>query len=151
VARRLLAAARPGLTLLDFGVGEPREPTPKLIRRALVAAIDEETVSSYPLAEGLPELREAIAEWIGRRYGTRVDPDRHVLPTLGSKELIFGLAQVLVDREGGRDLVGVPQPAYPVYERGAQFAGAEVLTLPLRAEHGFLPDLDAISDAQWQR
>ncbi len=150
-ARRALAAGHPELRILDFGAGEPREPTPDLIRRALVDAIEAETVSSYPLAEGLPELRAAIAGWIGRRYGVGVDPARHVLPTLGSKELVFGLAQVLVDREAGRDLVAVPQPAYPVYERGARFAGADVLTLPLTAEHGFLPDLDAITDAQWSR
>lgn len=150
-ARRALTAARPELQVLDFGAGEPREPTPELIRRAMVEAIEQETVSSYPLAAGLPELRAAIAGWIGRRYGTVVDPDRHVLPTLGSKELVYGLAQVLVDVEGGRDLVAVPQPAYPVYERGARFAGADVLTLPLTAEHGFLPDLDAIGDAQWGR
>lgn len=150
-ARRVLAAGHPELRILDFGAGEPREPTPDLIRRAMVDAIEQETVSSYPLAAGLPELRTAIAGWIGRRYGTAVDPDRHVLPTLGSKELVFGLAQALVDRDGGRDLVAVPQPAYPVYERGARFAGADVLTLPLTAERGFLPDLDAITDAQWAR
>lgn len=150
-ARRVLTAARPELRVLDFGAGEPREPTPELIRRAMIEAIEQETVSSYPLAAGLPELRAANAGWIGRRYGTTVDPDRHVLPTLGSKELVYGLAQVLVDRDGGRDLVAVPQPAYPVYERGARFAGADVLTLPLTAGNGFLPDLDAITDAQWSR
>ncbi len=150
-ARQALVAARPELTVLDFGAGEPREPTPELIRRAMVDAIERETVSSYPLAAGLPELRSAIAAWIARRYGTTLDPDRHVLPTLGSKELVFGLAQTLVDRDGGRDLVAVPQPAYPVYERGARFAGADVLTLPLTAEHGFLPDLDAVTADQWAR
>lgn len=150
-ARRVLAAARPGLRILDFGAGEPREPTPSFIRRAMVEAIEHETVSSYPLAAGLPELRAAIAGWIGRRYGTAVDADRHVLPTLGSKELVYGLAQVLVDRGSGRNLVAIPQPAYPVYERGARMAGAEVLTLPLTAENGFLPDLDAITDDQWTR
>jgi len=84
-ARRVLTAASPDLQVLDFGAGEPREPTPDLIRRAMIGAIEQETVSSYPLAAGLPELRAAIAGWIGRRYGTAVDPDRHVLPTLGSK------------------------------------------------------------------
>lgn len=152
-ARRTLAASWPADRgpIVDLGVGEPREPTPEFIRRAMIAAIESETVSSYPLAEGLPELREAVAGWIGRRFGTTLDPDRHVLPTLGSKELVFGLAQVLVDRDGGRDLVAIPQPAYPVYERGARFAGADVLELPLRAENGFLPDLDAIDDEAWRR
>jgi aspartate/methionine/tyrosine aminotransferase len=150
-ARRVLAAGHPELPVLDFGAGEPREPTPVLIRRAMIDAIEDETVSSYPLAAGLPELRSAIAGWIGRRYGTTVDPDRHVLPTLGSKELVYGLAQVLVDIDAGRDLVAVPQPAYPVYERGARMAGADVLTLPLTATNGFLPDLDALTDEQWSR
>lgn len=152
-ARRTLAAtwsADRG-PIVDLGVGEPREPTPEFIRRAMIEAIEAETVSSYPLAEGLPELRQAVAGWVARRFGTTLDPDRHVLPTLGSKELVFGLAQVLVDRDGGRDLVAIPQPAYPVYERGARFAGADVLELPLRAEHDFLPDLDAIDDDAWRR
>ncbi|MDO9407049.1 pyridoxal phosphate-dependent aminotransferase [Patulibacter sp.] len=144
-------AAPASSRLIDLGAGEPREPTPKLIRRAMVAAIEEETVSAYPMSVGLPELRAAVADWIGRRYAVALDPDRHVLPTLGSKELVFTLAQVLVDVAGGRDLVGVPQPAYPVYERGARFAGGEVLDLPLHADRGFLPDLDAISDADWSR
>jgi acetylornithine aminotransferase len=70
----------------------------------------------------------------------RVDPDREVVPTLGSKEAIFSFAQVAV---GERRLVAVPEPGYPVYERGALFAGAEVVAVPLREEHGWLPDLDA--------
>lgn len=148
---RVLAERSGASRLVDLGAGEPREPTPEFIRRALVEAIEEETVSAYPTAVGLPELRSAVAAWVDRRYGVRLDPDRHVLPTLGSKELVFTLAQVLVDVPGGRDLVGVPQPAYPVYERGARFAGADVLELPLRAEGGFLPDLDAITDAEWGR
>ena len=154
LAEARAAAARSGWPAggpVDLGAGEPREPTPEFIRRALVAAVEAETVSTYPLAVGLPELRAAIAAWVGRRFGTTLDPDRHVVPTLGSKELVFLLAQVLVDVPGGRDLVGVPQPAYPVYERGARFAGADVLELPLRAAAGFLPDLDAITAEQWSR
>jgi aspartate/methionine/tyrosine aminotransferase len=69
-----------------------------------------------------------------------------VLPTLGSKEAIFHMAQVL-----GGDLVAVPAPAYPVYERGAAFAGKQVLELPLREEGGFLPDLDAVGADTWKR
>jgi acetylornithine aminotransferase len=134
---RAEAPAR-GIEVIDFGVGDPREPTPGFIRDALVAGIAE--LSSYPRATGLPELRAAIAAWIGRRFGVGVDPDREVVPTLGSKEAIFSFAQVAV---GERRLVAVPEPGYPVYERGALFAGAEVVAVPLREEHGWLPDLDA--------
>jgi succinyldiaminopimelate transaminase len=141
-AKRRLAAA--GVDFVDFGMGEPREETPEFIRDALAAAI--EPLSAYPTADGLPELRAAIAAWAGRRFGAALDPDREVVPTLGSKEAIFHLAQV-----AGGELVATPTPAYPVYERGAAFAGRELLELPLLAEHGFLPDLDAVPADTWER
>jgi succinyldiaminopimelate transaminase len=141
-AKRRVAAR--GVELIDFGVGDPRERTPTIVREALLASVEE--TSKYPLAEGLPELREAVAAWVRRRFGVRLDPGRQVIPTLGSKEAIFSLAQVVVDRDGGRDLVAFTEPGYPVPERGARFAGAEPLALPLLAENAFLPDLDALED-----
>jgi acetylornithine aminotransferase len=134
-AKRRLAEQ--GVEYVDFGMGEPREETPLFIREALAGAL--EPLSTYPLAEGLPELREAIAGWIARRFGARVDPGTEVVPTLGSKEAIFHMAQVV-----GGDVVAVTTPGYPVPERGALFAGRAVLELPLRADAGFLPDLDAV-------
>ena len=131
-------AARRGIDLIDFGMGDPREPTPAFIREALLASVDE--VSSYPRATGLPELRTAIAGWIDRRFGVTVDPGTEIVPTLGSKEAIYSFAQVAL---GEKRLVAIPEPAYPVYERGALFAGGTVATVPLREETGWLPDLDA--------
>ena len=75
-------AAASGIELIDFGMGDPREVTPQFIRDALAASID--AVSSYPRATGLPELREAIAGWIDRRFGVAVDPATDVVPTVGS-------------------------------------------------------------------
>jgi acetylornithine aminotransferase len=146
-AKRSLAAR--GVDVIDFGTGDPREPTDELIRRALAESIPE--TSSYPLAEGLPELRAAVAAWCRRRFAVELDPERQVIPTLGSKEAIFGLAQVLVDRSARRDLVAYTEPGYPVYERGALFAGAETLALPLREAHGWLPDLEAVDAETWRR
>jgi acetylornithine aminotransferase len=97
----------------------------------------------YPLAQGLPELREATAGWVGRRFGVELDPETDIVPTYGSKEAIFSLAQVL-DTAGKTVVFG--EPAYPVYERGAVLAGAEVRTLPLVREHAFLPDLGELDD-----
>jgi acetylornithine aminotransferase len=144
--RRLLAE---GVELIDFGKGDPREETDPLIRQALVDGI--EPLMGYPLAEGLPELREAAAAWCGRRFGVELDPETGVIPTYGSKEAIFHLAQVVVDRDGGKRLVLSTEPGYPVYDRGTLFAGAEVEQVPLLEENGFLPDLDAVSSETWER
>jgi succinyldiaminopimelate transaminase len=146
-AKRRLAAE--GVELIDFGKGDPREETDPLIRRALVESI--EPLSSYPLAEGLPELREAVAGWCRRRFGVEVDPETEVIPTYGSKEAIFHLAQVLLDRDSDKALVLSTEPGYPVYDRGALFAGADVGRLPLLAANGFLPDLDGIDEETWSR
>jgi acetylornithine aminotransferase len=131
------AAAR-GIDLIDFGVGDPREVTPAFIREALVAAVGE--VSSYPRAPGLPELRQAISGWIDRRFDVRVDPDTELVPTLGSKEAIFSFAQVAL---GDKRLVAIPEPAYPVYERGALFGGGSVVPVPLSERNSWLPDVDS--------
>ncbi|HEY2544061.1 MAG TPA: aminotransferase class I/II-fold pyridoxal phosphate-dependent enzyme, partial [Gaiellaceae bacterium] len=138
-ARRRLAAE--GVEVIDFGKGDPNEPTDPMIRQALVDALPER--APYPLAQGLPELRAAAAGWCARRFGVDVDPDTEIVPTYGSKEAIFSLAQVL-DTAGRTVVFG--EPTYPVYERGALFAGADVQTLPLVRENGFLPDLDSIPD-----
>ena len=135
------AAAR-GVEIIDFGQGDPREPTDPLIRQALAEGVAE--TMGYPKAEGLPELRAAIAGWVARRFGVELDPDRELIPTLGSKEAIFSFAQVFADVPRGKDTVLVPDPAYPVYERGAEFAGAQIVRLPLLEENGFLPDLKAV-------
>jgi succinyldiaminopimelate transaminase len=130
-----------GVEVIDFGKGDPNEPTDPMIRQALVDALPER--SPYPLAAGLQELREAAARWCGTRFGVDVDPATELVPTYGSKEAIFSLAEVL-DTAG--KVVAFGEPAYPVYERGALFAGARVRTLPLLREHGFLPDLDTLTD-----
>jgi succinyldiaminopimelate transaminase len=145
--RRRLEAE--GVDVIDFGRGDPREPTDPLIRQALVDNLTEE--SSYPAAAGLPELRRAIADWAARRFRVELDPAREIVPTYGSKEAIFLLAQVLVDPASEKRLVVVPEPAYPVYERGALFAGAEVRYVPLLEENAFLPNLDAIDEETWRR
>jgi acetylornithine aminotransferase len=146
-AKREAAAA--GVEILDFGQGDPREPTDARIRDALVAGLRERM--GYPKAEGLPELREAATRWLDRRFGVRLDPATELIPTYGSKEAIFSFAQVAVDRDGGKDLVAVTDPGYPVPARGAEYAGARVLRLPLREEHDFLPDLDAVDEETWER
>jgi acetylornithine aminotransferase len=147
--RRKADAVASGRTIADFGVGDPREDTPALVRDALADAI--EPISSYPRAAGLPSLRRAIAAWVTRRFGVTLDPDTQIVPTLGSKELVFSLAQAVLDPANGRDLVLTTAPGYPIAERGARYAGGDVLRLPLTQERAFLPDLDAVVDDVWER
>jgi len=145
-ARRVEAR---GVTVIDFGTGDPREATDPLIREALVAGLRDRM--GYPAAAGLPELRDAVAGWVARRFGAHLDAETEIVPTLGSKEAIFSFAQVVVDLERGKDVVAYTEPGYPVYERGALFAHARPLALPLHEENGFLPDLEAIDDETWSR
>jgi succinyldiaminopimelate transaminase len=147
--RRRATALAEGREVIDFGVGDPREVTAPEIRAALAESVGP--VSSYPRAAGLPELRGAIAGWVGRRFGAALDPDTEILPTLGSKEIVFSLAQAVLDPGGGRDLAVVTAPGYTITERGARFAGGNVVRLPLRERDAFLPDLDAVDNATWDR
>ena len=140
-----------GLSVIDFGIGVPREPTPLFIREALTTAVLEEQYSRYPLAAGMAELREAIAAWAQRRYGARLDPAIEVLPTLGSKEAIYHLAGLLLWAGGSRNLVAVTSPGYPVAGRSTKLAGGELLELPLDAQSDWLPNIDAIPDEAWRR
>lgn len=141
------AALRGGGPVYDFGIGDPREPTPAFIREAFKAAVPE--VSQYPSVAGIPALRKAIAGYLRRRFALSLDPDREILPCQGAKEALFHLPLAALDP--ARPLCWYPDPAYPVYERAILFAGGTPRTLPLRAERGFLPDLDAVPAADWRR
>lgn len=142
-------AAERGIRILDFGVGDPQERTPTMIRRALADAIPER--ASYPAAAGTSDLRRGIAAWVHQRFGVSVDPDRHVLPSNGSKEAVYLLHQVVLDLKGDRQVVLIPEPAYPVYEIATLFAGGTPEFLPLEAERGFLPALERVPESTWRR
>ncbi len=147
--RRALAPA--GLRTINFGMGDPRERTPDFIRETLRKAVPE--MSSYPATAGQPELRAACARWAGRRFGVTLDPNRHILPANGTKEAVFSLALALVDRAAAdpRHVVVIPTPAYPVYESGARFAGAEPHLVPLRPDDAWRFDPRRVSDDVWAR
>ena len=120
----------------------PRTPRRAFIREALAAALKPE--SRYPTSAGLPELRQAIAGWFGRRFGVTLDPDVHILPANGSKEALFNLSLALLDDpRRGPQAVGVPELAYQVYADSARLHHAEVIPLPLDAD--WLPDLNALT------
>jgi acetylornithine aminotransferase len=135
-----------GKTLIDFSIGDPREPTAQFIRDALRESVPE--VSQYPTTAGLAELRMAIAHYLRRRFGVEVDPDTQIIPTTGSKEGIFHTPFAFVE-SGAGDSVVYGTPGYPVYERGAVFAGARLD--PIRLGGDFVLRAGDISDEIWER
>lgn len=141
------AVARTGRPVYDFGIGDPREPTPAFIREAFRNSIPE--VSQYPSIAGLPALRKAIAGYLLRRFSLSLDPDREILPCGGAKEALFHLPLIALDP--AKPLCFHPDPAYPVYERAILFAGGTPRTVALTAERKFIPDLDAIPAGDWSR
>jgi len=152
--RTLLAGAAPpaGLPHIPLSIGEPRHAPPPFVAEALTRALD--TLGSYPLALGLPELRAAIARWLERRFalpGGAVDAESMVLPVNGTREGLFAFAQAVVDAGRPAPAVLMPNPFYQIYEGAALLAGAEPVFLDCTAAHGYLPDLDAVPAATWDR
>lgn len=135
-----------GEDLIDFSIGDPREPTPPAVREALIEAVP--IVSQYPTTRGLADLRAAIAGYVHRRTGSVIDADTQVLPTSGSKEAIFSTALAFVDRTR-RPLVAFPTPGYPIYERGAALAGAE--PYPIELDGDFVLRSEQLDEAEWRR
>ena len=138
-AKRRLRAE--GKDLIDLGVGDPDRPTPAHIVEALYRAAQDPSNHNYALDFGMTELREAIAGWYQDRFGVELDPETEVLPLLGTKE---GIAHIPLAFVNPGDRVLVPDPGYPVYASGTIFAGGEPVRMPLKAENGFLADLEAI-------
>jgi acetylornithine aminotransferase len=137
-----------GRRLFDFGLGDPREPTPPFLREALRAAVPE--VSQYPSALGTPALRQAVAGYLARRFGVTVDPDTEVVPATGAKETIFHLPFAFCG-DPVRRLVVMPDPGYPTYQVGTRFAGLEPVQVPLAAANGFLVEPQALGAAVLDR
>lgn len=152
--RALLADAAPpaGLRPIPLSIGEPKHAPPPFIADALTRALD--TLGSYPLAAGLVELREVIARWLERRFGLppgSVDAATMVLPVNGTREGLFAIVQAVVDPSRPAPTVLMPNPFYQIYEGAAMLAGAEPVYLNCDRELGYLPNLDEVDAAHWDR
>lgn len=138
----LKAAAREkGVDVIDLGMGNPDRPTPAPVVEAAVNAMKDPVNHRYPTFDGKPTLRRTIARWYEDRYGVALDPDKEVLPLIGSKE---GLAHLALAYINPGDISLVPSPSYPVHTRGTILAGGRIETLPLTAENQYQIDFDAI-------
>jgi len=141
----------PGLAPIALTVGEPKHAPPAAVLAALHAASSR--YGTYPTTQGTPELRRACARWLERRCGFADGSlDSHqVLPVNGTREALFAFAQASIDRGAQRPLVAMPNPFYQIYEGAALLAGAEPWFIDTPASRGFLPDLDAVPKAVWER
>ena len=148
ISRKIAEKRAQGEDVISFAIGDPDIPTPQNIIDRLCQAAQDPANHRYPESDGLPQLRQAISSWYQRRFGLAFDPDKEVLPLIGSKEGIGHVALCFIDPG---DLALVTDPGYPVYSMGTMFAGGECFFLPLTEDNDFLPDLDRVPTEVAQR
>jgi N-succinyldiaminopimelate aminotransferase len=149
---RLLHAGvtpNPAFRPISLGIGEPRHATPELIKTALTSSLAG--LASYPGTLGEPALRQAMVDWVQRRYGLALDVASQVLPVNGSREALFALAQTVIDPTRPGATVVSPNPFYQIYEGAALLAGADVWYAPSEAARNFGIDWAAVPEAVWAK
>ncbi len=142
------------LAMINMSVGEPQGAMPAFARQIVMDEVDG--WNRYPPNQGLPELNQAICDWLTRRYKLPkglLDPNRHVHPTAGSKEGVYIISSVATPQEkgGGKPMVALPNPFYQAYLGGAVMSGAEPLLVNAPQSNGFLPDYESLDEATWKR
>lgn len=136
---------------IALSIGEPKHPSPSFVHECLIKNMAK--LENYPTTKGLPELRQAIADWCTNRFKlseSTLTADNHVLPVNGTREAIFAFTQAAIERKPDA-LVLSPNPFYQIYEGAAYLSGAEPYYLNCLEENGFIPDYDAVSEDIWQR
>jgi LL-diaminopimelate aminotransferase len=134
-------ARQEGRDIIDLGIGDPDQPTPGYIVEALYQAAQDPANQRYALDQGMPKLRQAIANWYKRRFNVGLNPETEILPLIGSKE---GIAHFPLAFLNNGDYSLVPDPCYPPYKAGTILAGGRPYLLPLLQSNAFLPDLKKI-------
>ena len=149
IVNELKAAARArGEDIIDFGMGNPDQPTPRHIVDKLVEVAQRPDTHRYSLSRGIPRLRRAIANWYQRRYDVQIDPETEAIVTIGSKE---GLAHLALATVSPGDAVLVPNPAYPIHPYGFIIAGADIRHVPLVPGMDFFEELEKAIKDSWPR
>jgi len=141
----------PNIPHIALSIGEPKHATPALITDSVQTHLDG--LGKYPLTKGMPELRQAICDWLENRFdlaASSLDAERHVLPVNGTREALFAFAQAMINR-AGQPLVISPNPFYQIYEGAALLAGADLYFAACDEKNAYLPDFASIDEAIWQR
>ncbi len=142
----------PAKPLVNMAIGEPRDHPPEVVTASICKGLA--ALATYPSTRGERPVRQAITDWLARRYRLApqlLDPDRHVLPVSGSREALFSVVQTQIDARGGRPLVLMPNPFYQIYEGAARLAGAEPYYVNTDAANDYRMDFAAIPASVWAR
>ncbi len=137
----------PAYPAISLGIGEPRHATPTLVLDALAHAT--QALAAYPATAGLPNLRDACAGWMQRRYGVTLSAATQVLPVNGSREALFAFAQTVIDPSRPQATVVCPNPFYQIYEGAALLAGATPYYVPSDPALNFNVNWDSVPDSVW--
>ncbi|MEX0606954.1 MAG: aminotransferase class I/II-fold pyridoxal phosphate-dependent enzyme, partial [Halofilum sp. (in: g-proteobacteria)] len=137
-----------GEDIVDFGMGNPDQPTPQHIVDKLCEAAQRGDTHRYSASRGIPRLRRAICRWYEDRYGVELDPENEAIVTIGSKE---GLAHLALATTGPGDAVLVPNPAYPIHPYGFVISGADIRHVPLTDDVDFFAELEKAITNSWPR
>lgn len=140
----------PSLPHIALSIGEPQHEPPQFVIDELIRHMDG--LASYPQARGIPELRNAIGNWLHRRFdlgSARIDPEKHIAPVTGTREGLFAFVQAVIEPAANAKVL-MPNPFYQIYEGAAYLAGAEPVYLNTTAENHFLPDFDAVAEETWK-
>jgi len=140
--------AESGADVVDLGIGDPDLPTFPEIVSALREACMDPATHRYPLQRGDPSFKRAIARWYEARYGVSLDPEREILPLIGTKEGIGHLPMAVMNPG---DVALIPDPAFPIYPAATWLTGAEVRLLELDEQSGFLPDFAGLTPRDLER
>ena len=149
IVNELKAKARArGEDIIDFGMGNPDQPTPQHIVDKMVEATQRNDTHRYSMSRGVPRLRKAICNWYKRSYDVDLDPESEAIVTIGSKE---GLAHLALATVGPGDAVLVPNPSYPIHPYGFVIAGADIRHVPLTPDTDFFTELEKAIKNSWPK
>ncbi len=127
-----------GADIIDFGMGNPDQPTPPHIVEKMIESVQNPRAHRYSMSRGIPGLRRAVAAYYGRRFGVDIDPETEAIVTLGSKEGLANLAQAITSPG---DIMLVPNPSYPIHPFGFIIAGASIRHIPVGDSYDFMDQL----------
>ena len=149
IVNDLKAKARAaGEDIIDFGMGNPDQPTPQHIVDKLIEAVQRPDTHRYSVSKGIPRLRKAICNWYKTRFDVDLDPETEAIVTIGSKE---GLAHLALATLGPGDVVLVPNPAYPIHPYGVVIAGADLRHVPMVPGGDFFEELHKAIVDSWPK